>query len=106
MRSILDRVNTLAFNSSLMREMRMIRFVTELIDKGHLDGSRYTRIFIHTIDAEAELSAYHPSSKLNADHGFLRCLFEIGADKADAFLNRNFDAIGQRSSTDVEATFC
>ncbi|MCB4822772.1 patatin-like phospholipase family protein [Roseicella aerolata] len=106
MRSILDRVNTLAFNSSLMREMRMIRFVTELIDQGHLDGTRYTRLFIHTIEAEAELSALHPSSRLNADHGFLRHLFALGADRAEDFLARHFEAIGQRSSTDVEARFC
>ena len=33
-RAIVDRMNTLAFNSSLMREMRMIRFVTDLIDQG------------------------------------------------------------------------
>src|SRR5204863_6866075 len=32
--TILDRINTLSFNSSLMREMRAIHFVTKLIDGG------------------------------------------------------------------------
>jgi NTE family protein len=106
MRAIMDRINTLAFNSSLTREMRMIRFVTELIDRGDLDGSRYLRLFVHTIDAEAELAALDPSSKLNADPAFLRHLFALGAARAEAFLATHFDAIGQRSSTDVEARFC
>jgi NTE family protein len=105
-RAIADRINTLAFNSSLMREMRMIQFVTQLIDRGDLDGSRYMRIFVHTIDAEDDLAALDPSSKLNADAGFLRHLFELGSARADAFLAENWEAIGVRSSTDVQAKFC
>jgi len=106
MRAILDRINTLAFNSSLMREMRMIRFVTDLIDRGDLDGERYLRLFIHTIDAEAELAAFDPASKLNADRGFLDHLFMLGSAQADRFLATHWDAIGLRSSTDVEKKFC
>jgi NTE family protein len=106
MRDILDRVNTLAFNSSLMREMRMIRFVTDLIDRGELDGSRFLRLFIHTIDAEVELAALDASSKLNADPAFLAHLFALGEARAEAFLAEHWDAIGLRSSTDVEAKFC
>jgi NTE family protein len=106
MRAIMDRINTLAFNSSLMREMRMIRFVTQLIDRGDLDGARYQRMLIHTIDAEAELAAFDPASKLNADRAFLDHLFGLGAARAEAFLAEHWDAIGVRSSTDVDAKFC
>ncbi|PPQ36026.1 patatin-like phospholipase family protein [Rhodopila globiformis] len=105
MRSIIDRVNTLAFNSSLMREMRMIRFVTDLIDTGELSNGQYLRINIHTIDAEAELAALNASSKLNADAAFLRRLHALGVRKAQAFLDAHYDAIGQRSSTDIAAKF-
>jgi NTE family protein len=106
MRGILDRINTLAFNSSLMREMRMIRFVTELIDKGDLDGTRYTRLFVHTVDAEVELGALGPASKLNADEAFLHHLRALGVARAEAFLDGHFDDIGVRSSTDIAAKFC
>jgi NTE family protein len=105
-RGIMDRINTLAFNSSLMREMRMIRFVTELIDRGDLSGERYLRLFIHTIDAEAELAALAPASKLNADREFLDHLFALGSARAEAFLQEHWDAVGVRSSTDVEKKFC
>jgi NTE family protein len=106
MRSIMDRVNTLAFNSSLMREMRMIHFVTDLIDRGDLSGERFLRLFIHTIDAEAELASFEPASKLNADRAFLDHLFALGTARAESFLATHWEAIGVRSSTDVEAKFC
>ena len=104
-RAIVDRMNTLAFNSSLMREMRMIRFVTDLIDQGQLPKEKHLRCFIHTIDAEAELAALNASSKMNASMGFLRHLRALGAAKAAAFLDAHFDAIGERSSTDVVEKF-
>ncbi|HUB14314.1 MAG TPA: patatin-like phospholipase family protein [Acetobacteraceae bacterium] len=104
-RGIIDRINTLSFNSSLMREMRMIKFVTDLIDRGELSADRYLRIYIHTIDAEAELAALNASSKLNAERGFMRHLFLLGQDKTAVFLDAHFDAIGKRSSTDIAAKF-
>ena len=36
-REIMNRINEISFNSSLMREMRAIAFVTKLIDDGKLD---------------------------------------------------------------------
>ena len=104
-RAIVDRMNTLAFNSSLMREMRMIRFVTDLIDQGQLPKEKHLRCFIHTVDAETELAALNASSKLNASSGFLRHLRALGVAKAEEFLAAHFDAIGERSSTDVVAKF-
>jgi len=104
-RSILDRINTLSFNSSLMREMRMIKFVTDLIDRGELSQERFLRINIHTIDAEDELGALNASSKFNADKEFLLQLYALGLARADTFLSAHFDAIGNHSSTDIEKKF-
>jgi NTE family protein len=104
-RAILDHTATLSFNSSLMREMRAIKFVSDLIDRGELDGAKHTRVFIHTIDAELELSAYDVSSKYNADLEFTRHLFNLGRDKAGAFLDAHAEDVGNRSSTDIAAKF-
>jgi NTE family protein len=103
--AIMDRINTLSFNSSLMREMRAINFVTKLIDSGFDDHGRLKRMLIHTIDAEEEVCQLGVSSKLNADWGFLTGLHEIGRQKAEEFLANNFDSIGKRSSTDIEEKF-
>jgi NTE family protein len=103
--AIFDRINTLSFNSSLMREMRAIYFVTSLIEKGELDEAKYKHTFIHTIDAEEEMSRLTASSKMNLDMEFLNYLFEIGHEKADAFLANHYDEIGRKSSTDLVAKF-
>jgi NTE family protein len=47
-RAILDHAATLSFNSSLMREMRVIKFIQDLIDCGDLDQAKYMRTLIHT----------------------------------------------------------
>ncbi len=103
--AILDRINTLSFNSSLMREMRAIHFVTKLIDAGVDDGGRLKRINIHTIDAEEFLGNLGVSSKLNADWDFLMELHNLGRSKAGQFIEMHFDKIGVRSSTDIQARF-
>lgn len=104
-RAILDRINTLSFNSSLMREMRTIQFVTDLLDKGELDPEKFSRMNIHTIDAEQELSQFSVSSKLNPDWEFLTFLFQLGRRKAARFLELHFDKIGERSSTEIREKF-
>ena len=103
--AIFDRINALSFNSSLMREMRAIHFVTSLIEKGELDSAKYKLTYIHTIDAEEEMSRLSASSKMNLDMEFLQYLFDTGKEKADEFLKNHYDKIGKKSSTDVAAKF-
>jgi NTE family protein len=88
-----------------MREMRAIKFVSDLIDRGELHPAKHMRVFIHTIDAEEELAAFDVSSKFNSDLGFLRHLFDLGRTKAEAFILAHYDNVGVRSSTDIVARF-
>jgi NTE family protein len=103
--AILDRVNTLSFNSSLMREMRAINFVNRLVEGGFDDGGRLKKMRIHCVDAEDEMSNLGVSSKLNVDREFLGWLFDLGRKRADAFLRDHFDKIGKDSSTSIEQRF-
>lgn len=103
--AILDRINTLSFNSSLMREMRAINFVNHLVDRGFDEGGRLKKILIHCIDAEDEMSNLGVSSKLNVSREFLRWLFELGRKRADDFLREHFDKIGKQASTSIEQRF-
>ena len=104
-RAILDRINTLSFNSSLMREMRAINFVSRLIDDGFDDGGRLKRMLLHCIDAEDEMRKLDVSSKLNASWDFLMYLHELGRQRAAAFLAAHFDKLGRESSTSIEERF-
>ena len=60
---------------------------------------------IHCIEAEDEMSALGVSSKLNVGLEFLNWLFELGRQRADAFLSEHFDKIGKESSTSIEQRF-
>ncbi|MEK9968115.1 MAG: patatin-like phospholipase family protein [Ferrovibrio sp.] len=103
--AIMDRINTLSFNSSLMREMRAVSFVTKLIDGGYDDDGRLKRMLIHTVDAESQLGRLGVSSKLNSDRQFLTGLFDLGRERADRFLADHFDKVGRESSTDITEKF-
>jgi len=100
--AILDRINTLSFNSSLMREMRAINFVNRLVDQGFDDNGRLKKVLIHSIEAEDEMGRLGVSSKLNVSHEFLKWLFELGRQRADTFLSNHYDRIGKESSTSIE----
>ena len=103
--AILDRINTLSFNSSLMREMRAIAFMSRLVDRGFDDGGRLKKMLIHCIDAEEQMRTLGVSSKVNVEPAFLTRLFELGRQQCDAFLREHFDKIGKQSSVDVEQRF-
>jgi NTE family protein len=103
--AIADRINTLSFNSSLMREMRAIQFVTRLVDAGFDDGGRLKRMLIHCVDAEEEMRRLGVSSKLNAQPDFLARLHRLGRDRAEAFLAASYDRLGRESSADLAARF-
>ena len=103
--AILDRINTLSFNSSLMREMRAINFVNRLVDSGFDDGGRLKKVLIHCVDAEDELDHLGVSSKLNVGWEFLTWLFDLGRKRGDAFLREHFDKIGKESSASIDRRF-
>ncbi|HET9642314.1 MAG TPA: patatin-like phospholipase family protein [Burkholderiaceae bacterium] len=102
---ILNRLNEVSFNSSLMREMRAIAFVTSLIERGKLEPGEAKQMLIHSIRADEEMTHYGVSSKLNCDWGFLSHLFEKGRAHAHRWLAANFDAIGNSSSVDIRGEF-
>jgi NTE family protein len=104
-RAIVDRINTLSFNSSLMREMRAINFVSKLIDGGFDDVGRLRRMLLHCVDAEAEMRKLDVSSKLNASWDFISYLHELGRQRAEAFLTAHYDKLGRISSTPIKTRF-
>jgi NTE family protein len=104
-RDILNRINEISFNSSLMREMRAIAFVTKLIDDGVIAEGRMKRMLIHAIEGQDFMRDLGVSSKMNADWEFLTHLRDVGRERASAWLDRNFDAIGMRTSVDLAALY-
>ena len=104
-REILNRLNEITFNGSLLRELRAIDFVSRMLDAGWLPGDDYVKVRCHMVSAEPELSPLGASSKMNAEWAFLQHLFAIGRDAADQWLARHFDALGHRATLDLRRLF-
>jgi NTE family protein len=104
-RDIMNRVSEITFNSSLMREMRAVAFVTKLIDDGKLSQNNAKRVLIHSVCADDIMRGLGASSKLNADGGFLRQLRALGRERAQVWIDRHFDDLGSRSTIDIRAVY-
>ncbi|WP_428409221.1 patatin-like phospholipase family protein [Hyphococcus sp.] len=105
---IMNRINEISFNSSLLRELRAINFVHKLLDDGWIKEEyrdRLRNIRIHSIRSDRALEDYDVASKFRTDWGFLSALKEKGRAIADAWLADNFDSIGKESSVDMQAMF-
>jgi NTE family protein len=102
---IMNRVNEISFNSSLMREMRAISFVTKLIDDDPQAMKSLKRVLVHAIAADAIMSELGAASKLNGDWEFLTYLRDQGRDHADTWLAANFDRLGRESSIDIRKDY-
>jgi NTE family protein len=100
-REITNRVNEISFNSSLMREMRAVAFVTSLIDTGKLGKEDAKRMLVHSIHADSIMQELSSASKLNVALAFLLRLRNFGREQAGAWLDRNFDYLGIRSTVDI-----
>ena len=102
-RAIMNRMQEISFNSSLIREMRAVAFVTKLIEDGRLaDGKR---ILIHLIEAEDVIRELPGSSRLNGDWDFLSHLREIGRQRADQWLATNFNHLGVESTINLREKY-
>jgi NTE family protein len=64
---ILNRINEISFNASLMRELRAIAFVSRLIETENLDPARYPRVRVHMVEAEEEMRGLSVSSTFNTE---------------------------------------
>jgi NTE family protein len=102
---ILDRMNEITFNSSLMREMRAIAFVSRLIDDEELDSRRYSRMLIHAIRDDAGMSRYGSASKFSTDWDFLKQLRDAGRAAAAAWLDQHFDEVGRATTVDLAQVY-
>jgi NTE family protein len=104
---IMNRINEITFNSSLIAEYRAIDFVTRLIDQGRLPRGRgpgeYRRINVHRVALDSAFKELTADSKLDSDFAFLELLRNGGQRAAKDFLGKHFDDLGVRSTVDIAA---
>lgn len=107
-RDILDRINEVTFNASLLKEIRTIALLKQVIEDegcpGHHDRQplfqRLQSLRVHLLDGNASLAPLGASSKSNTQWSFLSQLHKLGRDAADRWLAQHGQDLGQRSSFD------
>jgi NTE family protein len=106
-KDIMNRINEITFNSSLMSEFRAIEFVDRLIDEGRLahgtGPGRYRRMNVHRIVLDRFGKHLDADTKLSTDYDFFEMLRASGRRAARRFLDAHFDDVGVRSTFDLRA---
>ena len=105
---ISDRVNEITFNSSLLKELRSIAFVTKLLEEDWIKDeyrARLRHMLVHSIRADEALGDLGAISKFNCDWGFLTDLRDRGRATAAQWLAENFIHLGKRATVDLRGEF-
>ncbi|HMK22213.1 MAG TPA: patatin-like phospholipase family protein [Terriglobales bacterium] len=97
---IVNRVNEVSFNATLLKELRMIALLRQVSSAGNSEGARWAGMRMHRI-ASPMMTELGYSSKLNAEWAFLTMLRDEGRKCADAFINAHGADLGKQSTLDL-----
>ena len=97
---IMNRLNEISFNSTLLKELRMIALLRQAVDPGHKEGAQWAAMRVHLISSPIMTSLGY-SSKLNAEWGFLTMLKEEGRRTMDKFLKNHGHHLGKQSTLNL-----
>lgn len=102
---IIDRLSEIAFNASLVGELRAIASVNQFYQEQRLDLGKYKRLHMHMVADDEGLTPFNASSKFNTDWSLLQQLHALGRAAADTWLTAHRDKIGVASSFDINSVF-
>ncbi|MEY2717969.1 MAG: hypothetical protein RL539_1001, partial [Pseudomonadota bacterium] len=105
---IMNRINEISFNSSLIKELRAVFFVQKLMDEGWIKDeykSKMKYVLMHSIRSDAAMSDLSVATKFSSDWEFLTMLRDRGRVFASEWLDNNFEHLGIRSSVDLKTEF-
>ncbi len=100
-REIASRVNEISFNAPLLKELRMMALMRQVVDPGNAEARLWQAMRLHRISSDIMVQLGH-SSKVNAEWDFLSMLFEAGREAATTFLDQHGDDLGVRGSMNLD----
>jgi NTE family protein len=101
-REIHNRLNEIAFNSVLLKELHAGALLQHVTDPGRGEGAVWARMRVHRIASDVMLDLGY-SSKLIAEWPFFCMLRDEGRKAASAFLDAHGNDLGVRSTLDLDA---
>lgn len=98
---IMNRLNEIAFNAPLVKELRMIALLKSVIDVKEQNGeaARWARMRMHRL-ASDRVDEVDASSKLITEWSFLQLLRQEGRRIADNFIEEHGEDLGKKSTLD------
>lgn len=105
--AILDRLNEITFNASVVLEVNAIEAINSLLAELEASGvtytGRYKPVRLHTIRNDKFMEQLGFVSKNSTSWGFLTELREAGYQTAESWVARRLDKVGKWSSMNVKA---
>jgi len=102
---ILNRINEISFNSSLLRELRSIDFVQRLMEMGKVREGSMKSVLIHSIMDDELMTQLSAATKLTPNRALLLQLKAAGHRQMDEFLKNHFDDLNTTSTVDLRKMF-
>jgi NTE family protein len=96
-----NRLNEVAFNAPLLKELRMMALLRQVADPGQCEGARWAAMRMHRISSPLMVELGY-SSKMNAEWEFLCLLRDEGRRQAGVFLEQHGNDLGRRSTLDLD----
>jgi NTE family protein len=100
-REIHNRLNEVAFNAVLIKELRAAALLRKAADPGSGEGTVWAKMRVHRIASDVMVDLDY-SSKLLAEWKFFLMLRDEGRKAAQAFLDAHGNDLGLRSTLDVD----
>jgi len=101
-RDIQNRLNEIAFNSTLINQFRTMALLRHVADPGSGEGAVLARMRLHRIASDVMLQLGY-SSKLLAEWAFFCMLRDEGRKAAEGFLAQHGASVGVASTLDIDA---
>jgi NTE family protein len=105
--AIMDRLNEITFNASVVLEINAIetvnRLLAELAASGVTYAGQYKPIRLHAVRNDAFVEQLGFASKNSTSWDFLSRLHDVGYQTAETWLGAHSDDLGKQSSLDVKA---
>lgn len=106
--AIMNRINEVSFNASLLKELRAVAFVKKLIEHDMIRDEYkhlYKDLLVHPIRADDMMKDYTISSKFDTDWSFLTDLRDAGRTGMKIWIEEHWDNIGRKTSVDLHEEF-
>lgn len=102
---IQNRINEISFNSSLLRELRAIQFVKDLIAQGRMERGTMKDVLVHMVADDDLMTTLSVTSKVTPTPFLLHSLKEAGRKACEGFLSAHKADLNARASLNLEEMF-